>query len=48
MAGLTELNIWNPCGPIPFDIPMAEKTVQMGYFFVMNMVEEDGLIDRFP
>jgi hypothetical protein len=48
MAGLTELNIWNPCHTIPFGITMAESTVQMGYFLMMNVVEEDRLIDRFP
>lgn len=48
MTGSTELNIWNPCDTIPFDIAVAEGTVQMGCFFVVNMIEEDGLIDRFP
>ena len=48
MAGSTELNVWNPRGTIPFDIAVAERTVQMGCFFVMDMIEKDGLIDRFP
>jgi hypothetical protein len=27
---------------------VAECTVQMGYFFVVDMIEKDRLIDRFP
>jgi hypothetical protein len=48
MTGSTEFNVWNPCGTIPFDIAVTEKTVQMGCFFVVDMIEKDGLIDRFP
>jgi hypothetical protein len=48
MAGLTEVNIWNPCDTVPVDVAMAESTVQMDCFLVVNMVEENGLIDRFP
>ena len=48
MTGSTELNVWNSSDTVPFDIAVAERTVQMGYFFVMNMIEKDRLIDRFP
>jgi len=48
MAGLTELNVWNPCDTIPFDIPVAEGTVQMDSLFVMNMIKKNRLLDRFP
>ena len=48
MTGSTEFNVWNPCNTIPFDIAVAECTVQMGYFFVVDMIEKDRLIDRFP
>jgi hypothetical protein len=48
MTGSTEFNVWNSCNTIPFNIPVAECTVQMGYLFVVNMIEKDRLLDRFP
>jgi hypothetical protein len=48
MTGLTEFNVWNSCNTIPFNIPVAECTVQMGYLFVVNMIKKDRLLDRFP
>jgi hypothetical protein len=48
MAGSTEFDIWNPSSAVPFHVPVAEGTVQTDCFFVMNMIEKDGLIDRHP
>jgi hypothetical protein len=48
MAGSTEFDIWYPCSSVPFHIPVAEGTVQTDCFFVMNMIEKDGLIYRHP
>jgi hypothetical protein len=48
MAGSAEFDIWYPCSSVPFHIPVAEGTVQTDSFFVMDMIEEDGLIDRYP
>lgn len=31
-----------------FYVTVAEGTIQISCFFVMNMIEEDGLIDRYP
>jgi len=48
MAGSTEFDIWNPSSAVSFDITVAKGTVQTDSFFVMNMIEEDGLVDRNP
>jgi hypothetical protein len=48
MTGSTELNVWNPCGTISFDIAVTECAIQIGCLFVVDMIEKDGLIDRFP
>jgi hypothetical protein len=48
MAGLAEFNVWNSCNTIPFNIPVAECAVQMGYLFMVNMIKKDRLLDRFP
>jgi hypothetical protein len=48
MTGPTEFNVWNSCNTIPFNIPVAECTVQMGYLFMVNMIKKDRLLDRFP
>jgi hypothetical protein len=45
MTGSTELNVWNPCNTISLYIAMAEGTVQTDRFFVVDMIEENGLID---
>jgi len=48
VASSTELNIGNPCRPIPLCISMAEGAVQIDCLFVMDMIEENGLVDRGP
>jgi hypothetical protein len=48
MTGPTEFDVWNPCNPIPLHISVAESTVQIGGFLVMDMIEKNGLIDRYP
>jgi len=48
MASATELDIRNPSSTVPFHVPVAEGTVQADCFFVMNMIEKNGLIDRYP
>jgi len=48
VTGSTKFNVWNPCGTIPFDIAVTERTVQIDFLFVNKMIEKDGLIDRFP
>jgi hypothetical protein len=48
MTGPTEFDVWNPCNPIPFHISVAESTVQIGGFLMMDMIEKNGLIDRYP
>jgi hypothetical protein len=45
VAGPTEFDIRNPSRTISFHIPVAEGTVQADCFFVMNMIEKNGLID---
>ena len=39
MADSTEFNIWDPCNSIPFDITVAEGTVQIEFLFVNEMIE---------
>jgi hypothetical protein len=48
MAGATEFDIRNPGSAVSFHIPVAEGTVQTDGFFMMNMIEKNGLIDRYP
>jgi hypothetical protein len=48
VTGPTEFNVWNSCSAVPFHITVAEGTVQTDCFFVMNVIEEDGLINRNP
>jgi hypothetical protein len=48
VAGSAEFDVGYSCGAIPFDIPVAKSAVQTSCFFVMNMIEENGLIDRNP
>jgi hypothetical protein len=48
VAGATEFDIGYSCSAVPFHIPVAESTVQTDCFFVMNMIEKNGLIDRYP
>ena len=45
MTGLTELNVRNSCDTIPFDIAVTEGAVQFCYFFVMDVIESNWLID---
>jgi hypothetical protein len=45
MTSSTEFNVWNPCNTIPFYEAMAESTVQIYHLFVVDMIEEDGLIN---
>ena len=48
MAGSTEFDIRYSCSSVPFHIPVAKGAVQTDCFFVMNMIEKNGLIDRYP
>jgi hypothetical protein len=48
MTGPTELDVWNSSNTIPLHISVAESTVQIGGFLVMDMIEKNGLIDRYP
>jgi hypothetical protein len=48
MAGATEFDIWYSCGSVPLYIPVAEGTVQTDCFFVMNVIEKNGLINGYP
>jgi hypothetical protein len=48
MAGSTEFDIRNPSSAVSFDITVAKGTVQTDCFFVMNMIEQDGLINGYP
>jgi hypothetical protein len=48
MAGSTEFDIRNPSSAVSFDITVAKGTIQAGCIFVMDMIEEDGLVDRNP
>jgi len=48
VAGSTEFDVWYSCSAVSFHIPMAEGTVQTDSFFVMNMIEKNGLIHRYP
>jgi hypothetical protein len=45
VAGPAEFDVGYPCSPIPFHIPVAESAVQTSCLFVVDMIEEDGLID---
>jgi hypothetical protein len=48
MAGSTEFDIRNPSSAVSFDITVAKGAVQTDCFFVMNMIEQDGLINGYP
>jgi hypothetical protein len=48
MTGSAEFNVWNPCDTVFAYVPVAERTVQPGYFFVMNMIEKNRLIYGYP
>jgi hypothetical protein len=48
MTNSTDLDVWNPCRSIAFHVSMTEGTVQIDFLFVDDMIEKDGLIDRFP
>jgi len=48
MAGSAELYVWNPGDTVFAYVPVAERAVQVGYFFVMNMIEKNGLIYGYP
>jgi len=48
VASSTEFNIGNPCRPVPLCITMAEGAVQIDCLFMMDMIEENGLVDRGP
>jgi hypothetical protein len=48
VAGSAEFDIGYSCSAVPFRIPVAEGTVQTDCFFVMDMIEKNGLIDRYP
>jgi hypothetical protein len=48
VAGPAEFDVGYSCGAISFNIPVAESTVQTSCLFVVDMIEEDGLIDRNP
>src|SRR3990172_11858041 len=43
-----DFNIWNPGNALPFHITVAKRTAQIGRLFVVDMVEQDGLIHRHP
>ena len=48
MAHLAEFDIGNPRNTVSFHEAVAESAIQLGNLFVMNMIEKDRLIDRFP
>jgi hypothetical protein len=48
MARAAEFNVWNPCHTILFHIPVTEGAVQFNGFFVVDMIEKDGLIHGYP
>jgi hypothetical protein len=45
VASSAEFNIWNPCDTIFLDISMAKVAVQFSDFFMVNVIETDGLIN---
>jgi len=48
MAGSAEFNVWNPCGTVFAYVLVAERAVQPGHIFVMNMIEKNRLIYGYP
>jgi hypothetical protein len=48
MTGPAEFDIGNPGHPVLFHIAVAEGAIQLGNFFMMDVIEEDRLIDRRP
>ncbi len=48
MAGPAEFDVRNGCDTVPLHVSVAEGAVQFGHFFVMDVVEPDGLLDRNP
>ena len=47
MTHPADLYVWDPCSPIALYISVTEDTVQVDFFFVNEMVEQNGLIDGF-
>jgi len=45
MTGSTGFNIWDPCSTVFTHEPVTEKTVQLGYLLVVNMIETDRLVN---
>jgi hypothetical protein len=45
MTHPTEFNIRDPCHPKSFDIPVAERAVQFGNLFMMDVIEENRLVN---
>jgi hypothetical protein len=48
MTGPTELDVWNSSNTMPLHISVAESTVQIGGFLMMDVIEKNGLIHRYP
>jgi len=48
MASPAEFDVWNACGAIPFNKPVAEETVEFSDLFMMDMIEEDRLVQGHP
>ena len=48
MAGLTEFDVGNPGNTISIHVAVAERTVQFCHLFVVDMIEQDGLIHWNP
>ncbi len=46
MAGAAEIDMRKSSHPVSLDIAMAERAIEIGFFFVNRMVEKDGLLDR--
>jgi hypothetical protein len=45
MTDPTEFNVRDSCHAIFFHIPVAERAVQFGHLFVMDVIEENGLVN---
>jgi len=48
VTGPADLNIGNPGDALPFHIAMAKGAAQIGCLFMMNMIEQDGLVHGGP
>jgi hypothetical protein len=45
MTDPAEFNVRDSCHAIFFHIPVAERAVQFGHLFVMDVIEENGLVN---